>query len=197
MGFTVSSNQELFIYALATLAVVLLVFIGAATWRQGTWLERAIPIIAKSIAQSSGLPSAAGMPAPAKSAATAAPPQPSTRADVPRAERHEGSDTTDADPVDSRTSPPGDAAPAPDLDPYAALHAVNGAGDPLKLLRMVESELAALGALAEAAQPGEGAEYLDVPGALGPTLSLAARRIGVAVDLLELRPASPSEPVSG
>jgi hypothetical protein len=195
MDYTVSSTQELFIYALGALAVAFLAFIGVATWRQGTRLERAIPIIAKSIGQGRGLSSAAGMPAPAKSAATAAPQvaaQPSTRA-----ARHEGSDTTDADPVHSRTSPPDDAEPAPALDPYVALHEVNGAGDPLALLRMVESELAALGALAEAARPGEGAEFLDVSGALGPTLSLAARRIGVAVDLLELRPAPPSEPVSG
>jgi hypothetical protein len=79
----------------------------------------------------------------------------------------------------------------------AALHALYGAGDPLELLRAIESEFATLGALAEASRPGEVAEFLNVSAALGPTLSIAARQIGVAIDLLDERlelPPSPHQP---
>jgi hypothetical protein len=199
MAYVISNNHEGFVYVLAVIAVAFLAFVGAAMWRQGARIERAISIMSEVMAGITGLPSAAGVPAPAKSATTAAPPtaaQPSPLPDVARVERRAAGGTPDVDPVPSRTTPPGDGDFDPDSipDPYAAVDASTGTGDPLAILRAVESELSALGALAEAATPGHGAEFLDVPGALGPTLSLAARRIGVAVDLLELRPSPPSDP---
>jgi len=68
----------------------------------------------------------------------------------------------------------------------AALDALHGVGDPLDILRSIESELSTLGALAEATNGGDAGEFLDIPGALGPTLTAAAQRLGVAIDLLDL-----------
>jgi hypothetical protein len=191
MADVVLNNQSIFIYVAGAIALAFLMFLGAAMWRQGSQLNQVVSIITCAIARSTGLPAAA----PATSGTPAAPPfaaQPPSRPKVARVERRVESVTAGVDPADRCSTPPGDL----DLDPYAALDALNGAENPLALLRQVESELAALGALAEAAQPGQGAEFLDVPGALGPTLSLAARRIGVAVDLLELAPNPPAAPPS-
>jgi hypothetical protein len=205
MAYTASSNQEIFVYTLGIIAIALLAFISASIWRQETRIERAIYTINEFIAWRQIVPPGAGMPASATSPATSTAPiaaQPSTRPEMHPLERSVMSVTRDSDPAHARSTPPGedpdpsaiherpaavkgDANPIPD-----SARTPDSAGDPLELLRAVESELSALGALAEAAQPGEAIEYLDVPGALGPTLSLAARRIGVAVDLLESRPRS-------
>jgi hypothetical protein len=192
MAYAASSNQELFIYAVGALAIVLLVFIGAAMWRQVTRFERASQIITEFVARSTGMAAAAGTPVPARSTTTLVPPIPAQPPSLPDVSREESA-TPDDEPARSSVTPAEESDSEPDLDPHAVLDALNGADDPLTLLREVESELAALGGLAEGARPGQGAEFLDVPGALGPTLSLAARRIGVAVDLLELRQVAISE----
>jgi hypothetical protein len=193
MADIVLNNQSTFVYVGVAIALAFLMFFAAAMWRQGSQIRQAVSIISYAIARSRGLPAVA--PAPVTSGAPAAPlaatPLPA-RVKVARVERRVEGGTRGAEPAEGRTTAPDDA----DQDPYAALDALNGAENPLVLLRQVESELAALGALAEATQPGQGAEFLDVPGALGPTLSLAARRIRVAVDLLELAPNPPAAPPS-
>jgi hypothetical protein len=201
MAHTVLSSEEIFIYALGAIAVAFLAFIGAGMWRQGTRIERAIHIITEVIARSAGLSPAVSMPVPARSAPIPAPSTarraPSPRPDVAREERLPASGMTDDDAVDSEDVEIDGGIPTPkDIDvegTCAALKALYGVGDPLELLRAIESELAALGALAEASHEGDAAEFLDVPGALGPTLSLASRQIGVALDLLERR-ALPPQP---
>lgn len=206
MGHKVLSNEEIFVYIVGAIVVVFLAFIGAGLWRQGHRIQRALSIITEVIARSAGLSPAVSMPVPVKGAPIPAPSTaraPLQRPDVPPALRREASGMTDDDPVDSEDMGIGEDIPTPksiDVEGIcAALEALYGVGDPFELLHAIESELAALGALAEAARPSEAAEFLDVSGALGPTLSLAARQIGVAIELLQRRAlprqTEPSDPL--